>query len=73
VQYNGLTEPKWLHSKKRVVEPTRLLTADELAERVCATLGCPHHPHLVAPQPTAPTPIVAKQAAPAKRASKKAA
>ncbi len=66
-------EPKWLHSKKRVVEPTRLLSADELAERVCATLGCPHHPHLVAPQTAAPTALVAKQAAPAKRPSNKAA
>lgn len=42
-------EPKWLHGKKRVVEPTRLLTAHELAERVCAVYGCPHEPHLVAP------------------------
>ena len=66
-------EPKWLHSKKRVVEPTRLLTADELAARVCAAVGCPHHPHLVAPQPVAPTPIVAAPTAPAKPTSKKAA
>jgi transposase len=66
-------EPKWLHSKKRVVEPTRLLTADELAERVCATLGCLHHPHLVAPQTAAPKAIAATQEAPAARASKKAA
>ena len=51
-------EPKWLHSKKKVVEPTRLLTADELAGRVCATLDCPHHPHLVAPQPVAPKTLV---------------
>ena len=43
-------EPKWLAGTKRVVEPTRLLSADELAERVCAAYGCPHHPHLVAPQ-----------------------
>ncbi len=67
------SEPTWLHSKKRVVEPTRLLAADDLAERVCATLGCPHHPHLVAPQTAAPTALVAKQAAPAKRPSNKAA
>ncbi len=67
-----ITSP-WLHSKKRVVEPTRLLAADELAERVCATLGRPHHPHLVAPQTAAPTALVAKQVAPAKRPSNKAA
>jgi transposase len=42
-------EPKWLSGKKRVVEPTRLLTAQELEERVCATYGCPREPHLVAP------------------------
>jgi len=66
-------EPKWLHSKKRVIEPTRLLTADDLAERVCAALGCPHLPHLVAPQTATPTALVAKQAAPAKRPSNKAA
>jgi len=66
-------EPKWLHSKKRVVEPTRLLTADELAARVCATLGCPHHPHLVAPKPAEPTVLVTAPAPPAKRSSKKVA
>lgn len=45
-------EPKWLHGKKRVVEPARLLPADELAERVCRTFACPHHAHLLMP----PTP-----------------
>jgi transposase len=39
-------EPKWVHGKRRVVEPARLLTAHELAERVCAALRCPHEPHL---------------------------
>jgi transposase len=42
-------EPKWLAGKKRVVEPTRLLSAQELEERVCATYACPLEPHLVAP------------------------
>jgi len=42
-------EPKWLHGKKRVVEPARLLSAHEVAERVCAAFACPHEPHLVAP------------------------
>jgi transposase len=42
-------EPKWLAGKKRVIEPTRLLSAQELEERVCATYACPLHPHLVAP------------------------
>ncbi len=39
-------EPKWVHGKRRVVEPARLLTAHELAERVCAALQCPHELHL---------------------------
>jgi DDE superfamily endonuclease/winged helix-turn helix protein len=42
-------EPKWLHGKKRVCEPARLLSRAELEDRVCATYDCPHHPHLVAP------------------------
>ncbi|HWE63912.1 MAG TPA: IS630 family transposase [Chloroflexota bacterium] len=42
-------EPKWLHGKKRVAEPDRLLAAAELADRVCATYDCPHYPHLVQP------------------------
>ncbi len=50
-------EPKWLHGKRRVAEPDRLLTAAELAARVCATYDCPHYPHLIAP----PTPPKGKQ------------
>jgi hypothetical protein len=39
-------EPKWVHGKRRVVEPARLLTAHELRERVCAAFGCTNEPHL---------------------------
>ncbi len=39
-------EPKWIHGKRKVVEPDRLLTAYELAARVCAAFGCPHYEHL---------------------------
>ncbi|MGH2346919.1 MAG: IS630 family transposase [Steroidobacteraceae bacterium] len=57
-------EPKWLHSKKRVAEPDRLLPTAELADRVCATFDCPHHSHLVSPLPSAKTTkAVAKKAA----------
>jgi DDE superfamily endonuclease len=28
-------EPMWLHAKRKVVEPDGLLSADELADRVC--------------------------------------
>jgi transposase len=40
-------EPKWVHAKRRVVEPDRLLSARELAARACAALRCPYEPHLV--------------------------
>jgi hypothetical protein len=43
-------EPKWVHGKRRVVEPGRLLTASELAERACAALGCSHEAHLTLPK-----------------------
>lgn len=39
-------EPKWVHGKRKVVEPARLLTARELAQRVCAVFQCPYEPHL---------------------------
>lgn len=39
-------EPKWMHGKRWMVEPARLLTADEIAERVCACFGCTHESHL---------------------------
>jgi transposase len=43
-------EPRWVHGKRRVVDPTRLLTAQELEERVCAAFGCPLTDHLIMPQ-----------------------
>jgi hypothetical protein len=39
-------EPHWVHGKRAIVEPARLLTAQELAHRVCAYFGCDHEPHL---------------------------
>jgi hypothetical protein len=56
-------EPKWLAGKRRVAEPDRLLGAGELADRVCATYGCPHHPHLVAPPSAQPKKATSKKAA----------
>ncbi|HKW22829.1 MAG TPA: transposase [Ktedonobacterales bacterium] len=44
-------EPKWVHSKRAIVEPTRLLSAQEVADRVCSYHGCPHEPHLSLPNP----------------------
>lgn len=43
-------EPKWAHGKRRIVEPDRVLTAHETAERVCATFGCAHGEHLSIPE-----------------------
>jgi transposase len=64
-------EPKWLHGKRKVVEPDRLLTAAELADRVCAVYGCPHEPHLVTPKKapalTEPTTLVPTPPATAKK------
>jgi hypothetical protein len=39
-------EPKWIHGKRKVVEPDGSLGAHELAERDCAAFGCPHYEHL---------------------------
>jgi hypothetical protein len=43
-------EPRWIHGKRKVVEPDGLLTAYELAERVCAAFDCPHYEHLSIPE-----------------------
>lgn len=39
-------EPKWVHGKRRVVEPDRLLTGKELAQRVCKAFDCAYEAHL---------------------------
>ena len=39
-------EPHWVHGKRHIVEPARLLTAQELAGRVCRDFGCQHEAHL---------------------------
>jgi len=43
-------EPKWVHGKRRVVEPSRALSAQELADRICATFECDHQEHLAIPE-----------------------
>jgi transposase len=40
-------EPKWMHAKRNVVELAGVLSARELAERICASFGCSYEPHLV--------------------------
>jgi transposase len=46
-------EPKWVHGKRAVSEPDRLLSAAELEARVYAYYGCACEPHLVMPKKVA--------------------
>lgn len=46
-------EPKWVHGKRAVLEPERVLTAAELETRVYAYFGCQPEPHLTIPQKVA--------------------
>ena len=46
-------EATWVHGKRRVLEADRLLTIDELADRVADAYGCPHEPHLAIPEKAA--------------------
>jgi transposase len=39
-------ESQWIYSKRKVIEPERLLGAHELADRVCGIFGSPHYEHL---------------------------
>jgi transposase len=44
-------EPRWMHGKRKILEPERTLSTHEVAVRVCAVFGCAHEPHLVLPEP----------------------
>jgi hypothetical protein len=46
-------EPQWVHAKRRVVEPARLLTAADLEARVCAAFAAPCLEHLAIPKEVA--------------------
>ena len=39
-------EPRWMHGKKAIVEPERVLTAQEVEVRVCTYYGCDQQEHL---------------------------
>jgi len=39
-------EPHRVHGKRAIVEPARLLTAQEVERRVCDYFGCPVVDHL---------------------------
>jgi transposase len=46
-------EPKWIHGKRAVSEPDRLLSAAELEARVFAYYSCERETHLVMPKKVA--------------------
>jgi hypothetical protein len=46
-------EPKWVHGKRAIVEPDGLLSARQLAERVCSHFGCSYEAHLSLPEKVA--------------------
>jgi len=46
-------EPKWVHAKRNVVERDGLLTAKQLAQRVCSYFGCSYETHLSIPEQVA--------------------
>ncbi|EFH88314.1 transposase [Ktedonobacter racemifer] len=46
-------EPKWVHGKRAIVEPDGLLSAQQLAERICSHFGCSSEPHLSLPEKAA--------------------
>jgi DDE superfamily endonuclease len=46
-------EPQWVHGKRAVSEPDRLLSADELEARVYAYYSCEGEAHLVMPKKVA--------------------
>ena len=46
-------EPTWVHGKRAVAEPDRLLSAADLEARVYTYYGCPPEAHLVMPKKVA--------------------
>jgi hypothetical protein len=46
-------EPTWVHGKRALLEPARLLSAQEVADRVCAHFDCSHDTHLTIPDKAA--------------------
>jgi DDE superfamily endonuclease len=46
-------EPKWVHGKRAIVEPDGLLSAKQLAERICSHFGCSYEAHLSLPEKVA--------------------
>lgn len=43
-------EPRWLHARRRILEPDRLLSAAELEQRICDLFACQREPRLSVPE-----------------------
>ena len=57
------SEPKWVHGKRAIVEPERLLTAAEVETRACDYYGCSQHQHLRQTNPPNKQPTKRKKVA----------
>lgn len=56
-------EPKWVHGKRAIVEPERLLPAHEVVARVCAYYHCDQEEYLVQVVPVKQKPSTRKKVA----------
>lgn len=56
-------EPKWVHGKRAIVEPERLLTATEVERRACDYYACEQHQHLQQTEPPRKQPMKRKKVA----------
>jgi len=56
-------EPKWVHGKRAIVEPERLLTATEVESRACDYYACEQHAHLLQTDPPRKQPMKRKKLA----------
>jgi DDE superfamily endonuclease len=56
-------EPKWVHGKRAIVEPERVLTAQETEGRACQYYGCAQQEHLQQTDPPKKSPAKRKKVA----------
>jgi hypothetical protein len=56
-------EPKWVHGKRAIVEPDRVLSAQEVETRACGYYGCERHEYLQQTDPPKRGAAIRKQTA----------
>jgi DDE superfamily endonuclease len=56
-------EPKWVHGKRAIVEPDRMLSAQEVETRACDYYGCARHDRLQQTDPPKKGDAIRKKAA----------